>query len=62
MLVIIRGKNEEVMIGDDILIAVLDVRGDKARIGISCPREISIHRKEVWDALRREEGEEGVGS
>jgi carbon storage regulator len=42
------------MIGDDIEVTVVDIRGDKVRLGINAPREISVHRKEVYDAIRRE--------
>jgi len=42
------------MIGDDIEIAVCDIRGDKVRLGITAPKGISIHRKEIIDAIRRE--------
>jgi carbon storage regulator len=42
------------MIGDDIEVTVVDIRGDKVRLGITAPREISVHRKEVYDAIRRE--------
>jgi carbon storage regulator len=42
------------MIGDDIEVTVVDIRGDKVRLGINAPREVSVHRKEVYDAIRRE--------
>jgi carbon storage regulator len=42
------------MIGDDIEVTVVDIRGDKVRLGINAPKEISVHRKEVYDAIRRE--------
>src|SRR4051812_27169656 len=54
MLVLSRQRDETIMIGDDIEITVVDVRGDKIRIGINAPKEISQHRKEVYDAIRRE--------
>lgn len=54
MLVLNREKNEIIMIGDDIEIMVCDVRGDKVRIGITAPKEVPVHRKEVYDAIRRE--------
>lgn len=53
MLVLSRQRNEVVMIGDDIEITVVDIRGDKVRLGINAPRELSVHRKEVYDAIRR---------
>ena len=42
------------MVGDDIEITVVHVDGDKVRLGISAPPEVSVHRKEVWEAIRRE--------
>ena len=54
MLVLSRQKNETIMIGDDIEITVVDIRGDKIRLGIVAPREVSVHRKEVYDAIQRE--------
>ncbi len=54
MLVLSRQKDETIMIGDDIEITVVDIRGDKVRLGISAPSEIPVHRKEVYDAIRRE--------
>jgi carbon storage regulator len=42
------------MIGDDIEVTVVDIRGDKVRLGITAPKEISVHRKEVYDAIKRE--------
>ena len=54
MLVLSRQKDETIMIGDDIEITVVDIRGDKVRLGINAPGEIPVHRKEVYDAIRRE--------
>lgn len=54
MFIISRQKNESIMIGDDIEIVVLDVCGDKVRLNIKAPRIISIHRKEIWEAIQRE--------
>src|ERR1041384_8121237 len=54
MLVLARQRDETMMIGDDIEVTVVDIRGDKVRLGITAPKEISVHRKEVYDAIRRE--------
>src|SRR5437763_12084888 len=54
MLVLSRQRDETVMIGDDVEVTVVDIRGDKVRLGIVAPTEISVHRKEVYDAIRRE--------
>ncbi len=54
MLVLSRQKNETIMIGDEIEITIVDVKGDKVRVGINAPIEIPVHRKEVYDAIKRE--------
>ena len=55
MLVLSRKKNESIVINDNITIVVVELRGDKVRLGVEAPRDISVHRKEVWDAIRRGE-------
>jgi len=55
MLVLSRKKNESIVIDDNIVITVVEVRGDKVRLGIQAPREVPVHRSEVHDAIRREE-------
>lgn len=57
MLVLSRQRDETIMIGDDITVTVVDIRGDKVRLGITAPKEISVHRKEVYDAIRAENRE-----
>jgi len=52
MRVLSRQKGEAIMIGDDIEISVVDIRGDKVRLAVKCPRELSVHRKEVYDAVK----------
>ena len=54
MLVLSRQRDESVVIGDDIKVTVVDIRGDKVRLGFDVPKDISVHRKEVYDAIRRE--------
>jgi creatinine deaminase len=54
MLVLARQRDQTVMIGDDIEVTVVDIRGDKVRLGVNAPRTVSVHRKEVYDAIRRE--------
>lgn len=51
MLVLTRKKNEAIVIGDDVTIVVVEIRGDKVRIAIEAPKEMSIHRSEVYDAI-----------
>lgn len=55
MLVLSRCKNEEIVIGDSIRVVVIDVRGEKVRLGISAPRDVSIHRREVYDKIQAEQ-------
>jgi carbon storage regulator len=52
MLVLTRQRNESLMIGDDIQITICDVRGDKVRLGITAPRQVPVHRKEVYEAIQ----------
>jgi carbon storage regulator CsrA len=54
MLVLSRQRDETIVIGDDIEVTVVDIRGDKVRLGVTAPGTISVHRKEVYDAIRRE--------
>jgi carbon storage regulator len=54
MLVLSRQRDETIMIGDDIEITVVDIRGDKVRLGVNAPKEISVHRKEVYEAIKKE--------
>lgn len=60
MLVLSRQKEESIMIGDNIEITVVDVRGDKVRLGISAPKEISVHRREIFDAIQKEKAEKSA--
>ena len=53
MLVLSRKRDERIVIGDNIVITVVDVRGDKVRIGIEAPAEIPVHRQEILEALQR---------
>ena len=58
MLVLSRHRDESVIIGENIAITIVDIRGDKVRLGIEAPREIAVHRLEVYTAIKRESGEE----
>ncbi|MEO0495273.1 MAG: carbon storage regulator CsrA [Actinomycetota bacterium] len=57
MLVLSRQRDETIMIGDEVEITVVDIRGDKVRIGINAPRSVRVHRKEVYEAIQRENAE-----
>lgn len=57
MLVLSRKRDETLMIGNEIEVSVVDIRGDKVRLGISAPTRIAVHRKEVYEAIQRENAE-----
>lgn len=54
MLVLSRQRDETIMIGDDIELTVVDIRGDKVRLGIKAPSQVAVHRKEIYESIRRE--------
>lgn len=54
MLVLSRQRDESIIIGDNIVITIVDIRGDKVRLGIDAPTEIPVHRQEVYEAIQRE--------
>lgn len=59
MLILSRRKNESIVINDDITITVVEIRGDKVRLGIEAPKEVPVHRREVFEAIQRDKkGEE----
>jgi carbon storage regulator len=57
MLVLSRKKNESIIINDDITIVVVEIRGDKVRLGVEAPKEVPVHRNEVYEAIRRNQGQ-----
>ncbi|MDO5554171.1 MAG: carbon storage regulator CsrA [Planctomycetia bacterium] len=57
MLVLSRYKDQSIYIGDDIIITVVDVRGDRIRLGIEAPNNVPIHREEIYEAIQREKQE-----
>ena len=61
MLVLSRKKDEKIVIGDNITIMVIEIRGDKVRLGIDAPREVTVHRQEVYEAIQREQDEQQKG-
>ena len=54
MLVLSRKMNEKIMIGEDIEIMVIEIRGDKVRLGIQAPKEVKVHRQEVYESIKKE--------
>ncbi|MFP6603203.1 MAG: carbon storage regulator CsrA [Pirellulaceae bacterium] len=55
MLVLSRKKNESIVINDDITVVVVEIRGDKVRLGLEAPKEVPVHRREVYDAIKENE-------
>ena len=53
MLVLSRQRDQSIIINDNVVVTIVDIRGDKVRLGIEAPSEISVHRREVYDAIRR---------
>lgn len=60
MLVLSRKKNESIIINDNIVVTIVDIKGDKVRLGFEAPKEVTIHRREVFEAIKRSEGSEDV--
>ncbi len=54
MLVLSRQRDESIMIGDKVVITIVDIRGDKVRLGIQAPEEIPVHRQEIYEAIKRD--------
>jgi len=54
MLVLSRHRDESIMIGDDVVVTIVDIRGDKVRLGIDAPQDIPVHRQEVYEAIQGE--------
>lgn len=61
MLVLSRKKDQSIRIGDDIEIMIIEVRGDKVRIGVKAPKDVTVHRDEIYEAIRRENGSAADG-
>lgn len=59
MLVLSRRRDESLKIGDEITVTIVDIRGDKVRLGIDAPSGLGVHRQEVYDAIQRENARRG---
>jgi carbon storage regulator len=59
MLVLSRKKDESIVINDEVVVTIVEIRGDKVRLGIEAPKEVPVHRREVYDAIKRAERQEG---
>ena len=62
MLVLSRRAEEAIVINNDITIVVVEIRGDKVRLGVEAPREVPVHRREVYDAIQRSRNAESDGN
>jgi len=62
MLVLSRERGETVNIGDEIEVTVIDIRGDKVRLGVNAPRHVAVHRKEVYEAIKRQQQQQKDGA
>lgn len=60
MLVLSRYRDESIYIGDDVIITVVDIRGDRVRIGVQAPPNVSVHRQEVYEAIKNEKPGSGI--
>lgn len=54
MLVLSRKRDESIIIGDDVIITVVDIKGEQVKLGVTAPKTVSIHRKEVYEAIQQE--------
>ena len=59
MLVLSRQRDESIVIGDNVVVTIVDIRGDKVRLGIQAPGEVPVHRQEVYEAIQRENRKAG---
>lgn len=57
MLVLSRYKDQSIYIGDDIVVTVVDIRGDRIRLGIEAPANVPVHRQEIYEAIKRDNGD-----
>ena len=62
MLILTRRVGETLMIGDEVTVTVLGVKGNQVRVGVNAPREVAVHREEIYDRIKAEEDEEGLGN
>jgi len=61
MLILTRRVGETVMIGNDVTVTILGVKGNQVRVGVNAPRDVAVHREEIFERIKREEGGEGSG-
>jgi carbon storage regulator len=56
LLILTRKRNERIMIGDSVEVVIVDIRGEQVQLGINAPKDVPVHRREVYDAIVRENG------
>jgi carbon storage regulator len=61
MLILTRRVGETLMVGEEVTVTVLDVKGNQVRIGINAPREVAVHREEIYERIKAEEGQDSPG-
>ena len=61
MLILTRRVGETVMIGDDVTVTVLGVKGNQVRIGVNAPKNVAVHREEIYERIKREEQQRAAG-
>ena len=59
MLILTRRVGETLMIGDEVTVTVLGVKGNQVRLGVNAPRDVAVHREEIYERIKREQGSEG---